>query len=140
MRWGTHGAGPVGRNQYSTGTTQAVLDFASLGARLIFSCAWHITPDGLDVYPKKINREETIERWLGRLTRLMDIDEQIEAFHRVFASHTLWTVMRWSDLEEGESQGLPVWSRHVGDPVLESNTTLASTSPYSWYTRLRMMI
>jgi hypothetical protein len=26
-------------------------------------------------------------------------------------------------LEEGESQGLPVWSRHVGDPVLESNLT-----------------
>ena len=26
-------------------------------------------------------------------------------------------------LEEGESQGLPVWSRHVGDPILESNLT-----------------
>ena len=23
----------------------------------------------------------------------------------------------------GESQGLPVWSRHVGDPILESNIT-----------------
>lgn len=31
--------------------------------------------------------------------------------------------MRGSDLEEGESQGLPVWSRHVGDPVLASNRT-----------------
>jgi hypothetical protein len=31
--------------------------------------------------------------------------------------------VRGSDLEEGESQGLPVWSRHVGDPVLESNIT-----------------
>ena len=31
--------------------------------------------------------------------------------------------MRGSDLEEGESQGLPVWSRHVGDPILESNIT-----------------
>ena len=28
-----------------------------------------------------------------------------------------------SDLEEGESQGLPVWSRHVGDPILKSNIT-----------------
>ena len=27
------------------------------------------------------------------------------------------------DLEEGESQGLPLWSRHVGDPILESNMT-----------------
>ena len=31
--------------------------------------------------------------------------------------------MRGSDLEEGESQGLPVWSRHVGDPILASNLT-----------------
>ena len=30
---------------------------------------------------------------------------------------------RGSDLEEGESQGLPVWSRHVGDPILESSIT-----------------
>ena len=31
--------------------------------------------------------------------------------------------MRGSDLEEGESQGLPVWSKHVGDPILASNMT-----------------
>ncbi len=31
--------------------------------------------------------------------------------------------MRGSDLEEGESEGLPVWSRHVGDPILASNRT-----------------
>jgi hypothetical protein len=41
----------------------------------------------------------------------------------VFASDARWTVVRGSDLEEGESQGLPVWSRHVGDPILESNIT-----------------
>ena len=40
---------------------------------------------------------------------------------RVF--QTRWTVVRGSDLEEGESQGLPVWSRHVGDPILKSNRT-----------------
>ncbi len=39
----------------------------------------------------------------------------------VFASDTRWTVVRGSDLEEGENQGLPVWSRHVGDPILQSN-------------------
>jgi len=32
-------------------------------------------------------------------------------------------VVRGSDLEEGEGHGLPVWSRHVGDPVLASNRT-----------------
>jgi hypothetical protein len=31
--------------------------------------------------------------------------------------------VRGSALEEGESQGLPVWSRHVGDPILESSIT-----------------
>jgi hypothetical protein len=31
--------------------------------------------------------------------------------------------VRGSDLEEGASQGLPVWSRHVGDPILKSNIT-----------------
>jgi CubicO group peptidase (beta-lactamase class C family) len=40
-----------------------------------------------------------------------------------FESDTLWTVVRGSALEEGESQGLPVWSRHVGDPILKSNIT-----------------
>lgn len=34
-------------------------------------------------------------------------------------SDTLWTVVRGSTLEEGESQGLPVWRRHVGDPIAE---------------------
>jgi len=32
-------------------------------------------------------------------------------------------VVRGSDLEEGDGQGLHVWSRHVGDPILESNIT-----------------
>jgi hypothetical protein len=52
-----------------------------------------------------------------------DIHDKVEACRRVFASDTRWTVVRGSDLEEGESQGLPVWSRHVGDPILESNLT-----------------
>ena len=60
---------------------------------------------------------------IGRLTRFADLDDQVEACRRVFASDTRWTVVRGSDLEEGSSQGLPVWSRHVGDAVLESNMT-----------------
>lgn len=31
--------------------------------------------------------------------------------------------MRGSGLEEGETQGLPMWSKHVGDPILKSNLT-----------------
>jgi hypothetical protein len=114
---------PWGHNQYSTGTAQAVLDYARPGARLIFSCGWHITRDGLDIYSRKLKLEEIAARWIGHITRLIDLDDQIEACRRVFASDTLWTVVRGSDLEEGESQGLPVWSKHVGDPILESNMT-----------------
>ncbi len=114
---------PWGANHYSSGTAQAVLDHAQPGARLIFSCGWHITRDGQDVYPPSLKRQETLARWIGRLTRMIDIDDQVEACRRIFASDDLWTVVRGSDLEEGESQGLPVWSRHVGDPILASNMT-----------------
>jgi len=114
---------PWGVHQYASGTAQAVLDYARPGARLIFSCGWHITRDGKDVYLQSLKREEKLARWLGRLTHLIDIDDQVEACRRVFASDTRWTVVRGSDLEEGESQGLPVWSKHVGDPILESNIT-----------------
>jgi len=67
--------------------------------------------------------EEKFARLVGRLTHFIDIDDQIEACRRVFASSKRWTVVRGSDLEEGESQGLPVWRRHVGDPKLKSNMT-----------------
>ena len=114
---------PWGSNHYSTGTAQAVLDFASPDARLIFSCGWHITLDGQDAYSPAMKREEKIARWFSRLTRIVDIDDQVEACRRVFASDARWTVVRGSDLEEGESQGMPVWSRHVGDPILAGNMT-----------------
>jgi hypothetical protein len=114
---------PWGTQQYSSGTAQAVLDYAPPGARLVFSCGWHITRDGKDVYPSKIQWAVRIGTWFGRLSRTIEIDDQVEACRRIFASDTMWTVVRGSDLEEGESQGLPVWSRHVGDPILESNLT-----------------
>ena len=114
---------PWGVQQYSTGTAQAVLDHARPGARLVFSCGWHITRDGSDVYSWTFRALVRVFRWIARLTRLADLDDQVEACRRIFASDTRWTVVRGSDLEEGDSEGLPVWSRHVGDPVLESNIT-----------------
>ncbi len=114
---------PWGIHQYSSGTAQAVLDHARPGARLIFSCGWHITRDGQDVYSRSFTLMVKAFSWFGRLFRLVEIEDQVEACRRVFASDTRWTVVRGSDLEEGESQGLPVWSRHVGDPILKSNIT-----------------
>jgi NAD(P)-dependent dehydrogenase (short-subunit alcohol dehydrogenase family) len=114
---------PRGVHGYSTGTAQAVLDYAPPGGRLIFSCGWHITRDGRDVYSRKLKMIVKVFGPLARLARFADLDDQVEACRRVFASDTRWTVVRGSDLEEGESQGLPVWSEHVGDPILESNLT-----------------
>ena len=114
---------PRGVHGYSSGTAQAVLDHAQPGARLVFSCGWHITRDGQDVYSWKLKAIVKVFGPLARLARFADLDDQVEACRRIFASDTRWTVVRGSDLEEGESQGLPVWSPHVGDPVLESNIT-----------------
>ena len=114
---------PRGVHGYASGTAQAVLDHAQPGARLVFSCGWHITLDGQDVYSWRLKAVVKIFGPLARLARFADLDDQVEACRRIFASDSRWTVVRGSDLEEGDSQGLPVWSRHVGDPLLESNIT-----------------
>lgn len=114
---------PWGKDNYSSGTAQAVLDYAEPGARLVFSCGWHISRDGKDRYPRSLRMQVKLGGWIGRLLGVVDIQDQVEACQRIFASETRWTVVRGSDLEEGPSQGLPVWSHHVGDPILESNLT-----------------
>ncbi len=114
---------PWGVQQYATGTAQAVLDLARPGARLVFSSGWHITRDGRDLYAWRLRLTVALFGPIARLFRFADLDDQVEACRRVFTSDTRWTVVRGSDLEEGESEGLPVWSRHVGDPVLASNRT-----------------
>ena len=114
---------PWGVDNYASGTAQAVLDFAAPDARLIFSCGWHITKDGQDKFSFSLRFIEWLFKWLGPLLRLVDLNDQIEATRRIFASDRLWTVVRGSNLEEGPSDGLPLWAEHVGDPVLASNLT-----------------
>lgn len=114
---------PWGVEQYSTGTAQAVLDFAQPGARLVFSCGWHISRDGKDKHTLGLRALVVVFGAIAKLTRFADLNDQVEACRRIFASDTRWTVVRGSDLEEGESQGLPIWRRHVGDPALKSNIT-----------------
>jgi hypothetical protein len=104
-------------------TSQAVLDHAPPGARLVFSCGWHITLDGQDVYSLKLKALVKVFGPLARLVRFAHLDDQVEGCQRAFASDTRWTVVHGSDLEEGECPGLPVWSRHVGDTILASNLT-----------------
>ncbi|MGH7439876.1 MAG: NAD(P)-dependent oxidoreductase [Polyangiaceae bacterium] len=114
---------PMGMQHNASRTAQAVLDFAPPRARLVFSCGWHITRDGQDAYSWKLKAIVSVFGTVARLTRFGQLDDQVEACRRIFASDRAWTVVRGSDLEEGESLGLPVWSRHVGDRVLRSNIT-----------------
>jgi NAD(P)H-binding len=114
---------PWGVHHYATGTAEAVMDLASPEARLVFSTGWFISRDGKDVLPWKVKVEAAVFGWVARRARVADLEDQVEACRRIFASDTRWTVVRGSDLEEGESQGLPVWSRHVGDPILKSSIT-----------------
>ncbi len=78
------------------------------------------------MYSWKVKALVKIFGGVARLFRLVELNDQVEACRIIFESDTKWTVVRGSDLEEGESQGLPVWSRHVGDPILESNLTRRS--------------
>ncbi|MCB1357900.1 MAG: NAD(P)H-binding protein [Maritimibacter sp.] len=114
---------PWGFNNYASGTARAVMDNAEPGARLIFSCGWHISKDGKDRYSLRQRTIYALFTFLGWATRFADISDQIRATNAIFASDTAWTVVRGSNLEEGDSEGLPVWSPRVGDPVLASNKT-----------------
>jgi NAD(P)H-binding len=114
---------PWGIRGYATGTAKAALDLANPGARLVFSGGWHISRDGLDRYPLSLRLQMRIIPPLVKFLRIADIGDQERAAAAIFASDRDWTVVRGSDLEEGPSEGLPVWSAHVGDPILATNRT-----------------
>ena len=56
---------PRGVHGYSTGTAQAVLDYARPGARLVFSSGWHISLDGQDVYSWRLKALVKFGGWPG---------------------------------------------------------------------------
>lgn len=114
---------PWGVHDYASRTAKAVLELAPAGARLIFSCGWHVRATDADRYSRRFTATVGIASAVARFFRLADIDDQLRAAAAIFASDTRWTLVRGSDLEEGESEGLPVWSASVGDPLLASNLT-----------------
>jgi hypothetical protein len=75
-------------NGHSSRTAQAVLDHAGPGARLVFSCGWHITRDGADVYPLKLRIVVSLFRRIGRLVRFADLDDQVDYSRRIFLPRT----------------------------------------------------
>ena len=112
---------PWGVQDYASGTARAVIDLAPPGARLIFSCGWHVSRDGKDRYGWKIRAIVRFGTPILRALRLVDLDDQQRAADLIFASGRDWTLVRGSDLEEGPSEGLPVWARHAHDPTLARN-------------------
>jgi NAD(P)H-binding len=127
---------PRGVHQYATGTAQAVLDAADPGARLVFSCGWHITLDGQDVCTWKLKAQVAVGGRLARLARFADLDDQVEATRRVLASDRRW------DRRPRQS---PRRGRQPGDcrsgvatsatPSSRATSPAASTSRCSWSRR-----
>ncbi len=114
---------PWGIDGMATSTALGVLENAEPGARLVFSGGWHIRRDSRDRYPLLSRLTTWAFGRIAKLTRMADIDDHVRAARLIFASDRDWTLVRGSDLEEGDSEGLPVWLPHVGDPLLASNRT-----------------
>ena len=98
---------PRGVHGYSTATAQAVLDYAPPGARLVFSCGWHITRDGYDAYSWKLKAIVKVGGALARLARFADLNDQVEATRRIFASDTRWTVVRAATSRRARAKACP---------------------------------
>ncbi|MAM62823.1 NAD(P)H-binding protein [Maritimibacter sp. UBA3975] len=112
---------PWGTDGMATRTAGAVLEHADPGARLVFSTGWHAARDDRDRYGVAQQIKTGLIGRVVRLTGMADIADHKRAARLVYSSDRDWTVVRAADLEEGESEGLPVWAPHVGDPVLKSN-------------------
>ena len=123
---------PRGVHGYATGTAEAVLDYALPDARLVFSCGWHISLDGQDVYSWKLKALVNVAGPLAKLARFADLDDQVEACRRVFASDTRWTVVRGSDLEEARARVCPSGAGAWATRFSRATSPGAWTSPCSW--------
>lgn len=112
---------PMGFDKNSSGTAHAILTHCEPNSRLIFSCGAHITKDGKDTYAWSFHVLVFLFGILGRLFWIGEIEDQVEACREIFASDRRWTVVRADNLNDDPPQGLPVWSHHYGDPILESS-------------------
>ncbi|MFZ5964677.1 NAD(P)-dependent oxidoreductase [Thalassococcus sp. BH17M4-6] len=111
---------PMGVQDYSSGTARAVLDLAPPEARLAFSCGLHIRHSEKDRISWKLRAFVAVFGFVAKLARFADISDQVRATDAIFASDRDWTVVRAPDLEEGPSEGLPLWAPHAGDPLLKA--------------------
>jgi hypothetical protein len=64
-----------------------------------------VSRDGQDVYSRRLKWKVAVLGGFGKLVRGVDLDDQVEACRRVFASDTRWTVVRQRSRRR-QSQGL----------------------------------
>lgn len=121
---------PWGVHHYATGTAQAVLDLAPAQGRLVFSAGWFISRDGQDVLPWKVRVKARLLGWVARRARIVDLDDQVEACNRIFASRTRRTVVRGSDLEEARARACPCGVAMSATRSSRATSRVAWTSPY----------
>ena len=123
---------PWGVHQYASGTAQAVLDYAPPGARLVFSCGWHITRDGQDAYSWKDKALVTVIGGLARLARLVEVEDQVEACRRIFASDTGGRSYAGATSRRARARacrcGAATWATRFS----RATSHAARTSPFSW--------
>jgi NAD(P)-dependent dehydrogenase (short-subunit alcohol dehydrogenase family) len=124
---------PRGVNQYASGTAQAVLDDARPGAHLVFSCGWHITRDGQDVYSWKLKALVKVGGRLARLARFADLDDQVEACRRVFASDTGGPSCAAATSRRARARACPCGAGTWATPSSRATSRAAGTSPCSWW-------
>jgi NAD(P)-dependent dehydrogenase (short-subunit alcohol dehydrogenase family) len=127
---------PWGVHQYSSGTAQAVLDHAPSGARLVFSCGWHITRDGQDVYSRTFKWTVGAVGWLARLVRFVDLDDQGKKWGQIYFLSSfrgrprLRRVTGWPMIpatfapKVSEPTTVPLWGTDSGDTILISLMSL----------------
>ena len=126
--WGMHG--------YATGTAQAVLDYAEPGARLVFSCGWHITRDGQDHYSWPFRAKVWV---LGSAFRLSRATSPTRS-RRPGASSPSTPAGRWcaaATSEKATVRACRSGAATSATPSWPATGPAASTSRCSWLTRSR---
>ena len=78
--------------------------------------------DGQDVYSWKIKALVNVAGGIAKLVRIADLTTRWKRAGDLCQRYPM-DCRAGQQPRRGESQGLPVWSRHAGDPILKSNLT-----------------
>lgn len=129
---------PRGVHGHSTGTTQAVLDHAPAGARLVFSCGWHITRDGQDAYSRRFKTFVKVAGWLGRLTRSAISTTRWRRVGGCLPATRAGPSCAEAISRRARARACPCGAGTRATPSLRATSRLVWTLPSSWWETWRM--